>query len=70
VRALREIARDRGQSLAQMAFSWCLRLPEVTSVLTAVSSVEQLDDGLRALDHLDFSEEELRRIDAVAPRRG
>jgi L-glyceraldehyde 3-phosphate reductase len=65
VRGLAEVARERGQTLAQMAFSWCLRLPEVTSVLTAVSSLEQLEDGVRALERLDFTEEELRRIDAI-----
>ena len=65
VRRLAEVARERGQSLAQMAFSWCLRLPEVTSVLTAVSSLEQLEDGVRALERLDFTTEELRRIDAI-----
>jgi L-glyceraldehyde 3-phosphate reductase len=65
VRKLAEVARDRGQTLAQMAFSWCLRLPEVTSVLTAVSSVEQLEDGVRALDRPDFTEEERKRIDAI-----
>jgi aryl-alcohol dehydrogenase-like predicted oxidoreductase len=57
-----------------MAFSWCLRLPEVTSVLTAVSSVQQLEDGVRALERLDFTAEELRRIDTIVgwnrqPRR-
>ncbi len=73
VRRLNEVARERGQSLAQMALSWCLRRPEVTSILTAVSSVEQLEDGVRALDRLEFSADELRRIDAIldaAPPNG
>jgi L-glyceraldehyde 3-phosphate reductase len=70
VRRLNGVARDRGQTLAQMAFAWCLRLPEVTSVLTAVSSVKQLEDGVRALDRLAFSKEELRRIDAIVGTPG
>jgi L-glyceraldehyde 3-phosphate reductase len=70
VRRLGEVARDRGQSLAQMAFAWCLRLPEVTSVLTAVSSLKQLEDGVRALDRLAFTKEELRRIDAIVGTPG
>jgi len=53
-----------------MAFAWCLRHPEVTSVLTAVSSRQQLEDGVRALDRLAFSDEELRRIDAITGRPG
>lgn len=65
VRRLDEIARERGQSLARMALAWCLRRSEVTSVLTAVSSVEQLEDAVLALDRLDFSDHELRRIDAA-----
>jgi len=65
VRRLDEIARERGQSLAQMALSWCLRRPEVTSVLTAVSSVEQLEDGLGAIGRSEFGDDELRRIDAI-----
>jgi L-glyceraldehyde 3-phosphate reductase len=68
VRRLAEVASDRGQTLAQMAFAWCLRHPEVTSVLTAVSSRQQLEDGVRALDRLAFSDEELRRIDAISGR--
>jgi L-glyceraldehyde 3-phosphate reductase len=65
VRRLAQVASDRGQTLAQMAFAWCLRLPEVTSVLTAVSSLQQLEDGVQALNRPSFSHEELRRIDAI-----
>lgn len=65
VRRLNAIAQERGQTLAQMAFSWCLRLPEITSVLTAVSSIEQLEQGLQALERIEFSEEELRKIDEI-----
>ncbi len=66
VRALDEIAGRRGQSLAQMAIAWVLRDPRVTSALVGVSSVEQLDANLSALDRLDFSPEELAEIDSHA----
>jgi L-glyceraldehyde 3-phosphate reductase len=66
VRALNEIAQRRGQTLAQMAIAWTLRDPRVTSSLIGVSSVRQLDDSLGALDHLQFSDDELREIDQYA----
>ena len=65
VRKLNEIAQDRGQSLAQMAIAWVMRRPEVTSVLIGASRVSQLEDNVEALEHLDFSEEELAKIDAI-----
>jgi L-glyceraldehyde 3-phosphate reductase len=70
VRALNEIAASRGQSLAQLALAWVLRDPRVTSVLIGASSVEQLDDNLGALETLDFSEDELNRIDEHAVEGG
>jgi L-glyceraldehyde 3-phosphate reductase len=66
IRALNEIARRRGQSLAQMALAWTLRDPRVTSTLIGVSSVAQLQDSLGALDNLDFSPEELEETDKYA----
>jgi L-glyceraldehyde 3-phosphate reductase len=66
VRALNEIARERGQSLAQMAVAWVLRDERVTSALVGASSVRQLEDSLGALRRLDFSQEELERIDEHA----
>ena len=66
VRALNEIARRRGQSLAQMAIAWVLRDPRVTSALIGARTVEQLDDSLSALDKLEFSEVELRETDHFA----
>lgn len=66
VRALAEIARRRGQSLAQMAVAWVLRDPRVTTALVGASSVEQLDDTLAALDAVDFTADELRQIDEHA----
>ncbi len=67
IQRLREIAEGRGQTLAQMAIAWVLRLPEVTSALIGASRVSQIEENLRALDHLEFSPEELGEIDA-APR--
>jgi len=66
VRALNELAKRRGQSLAQTALAWTLRDPRMTSTLIGVSSLEQLEDSLRALDNLDFTEEELDEIDRYA----
>jgi len=66
IRALNEIARERGQSLAQMAIAWTLRDPRVTSALIGASSVRQLEDSLGALDNLDFGEDELQRIEPHA----
>ncbi|MBN2354471.1 L-glyceraldehyde 3-phosphate reductase [candidate division KSB1 bacterium] len=65
VRALHTLAQNRGQSLAQMAIAWALRLPEVSSALVGVSSVEQLEDNLKTLNQLQFSAEELSSIDAI-----
>jgi L-glyceraldehyde 3-phosphate reductase len=66
VRALNEIAARRGQTLAQMALAWTLRDPRMTSTLAGASSVEQLEDNVRAVDNLDFTEEELAEIDRYA----
>ena len=65
LRKLNDLAKDRGQTLPQMALAWVLRLPEVTSALVGASSVEQIEENARALDKLAFSDEELRRIDAT-----
>ncbi len=70
VRALNDMARERGQTLAQMAIAWTLRDPRVTSSLIGASSVRQLEDSLGALDNLDFSDEELRTIDSHAVEAG
>jgi len=65
IRRLNEIARQRGQSLAQMAIAWVLRKPRVTSALVGVSRVEQLADNLAALEKLSFAEEELQAIETI-----
>jgi L-glyceraldehyde 3-phosphate reductase len=66
VRALDEIARGRGQSLAQMALAWTLRDRRVTSTLIGASSVAQLEDNVAAIERLDFSPDELAEIDRYA----
>jgi L-glyceraldehyde 3-phosphate reductase len=66
VSALNEIAKQRGQSLAQMAVAWVLRDQRITTALVGASSVSQLDDNLDALTRLGFSDEELAAIDGHA----
>jgi len=70
VRGLREVARQRGQRVSQLAIAWALRDPRVTSVLIGASSVDQLEENLAALDSLGFSEEELAQIDHHAVEGG
>jgi L-glyceraldehyde 3-phosphate reductase len=70
IRALNDIARGRGQTLAQLALAWTLRDPRVTSTLVGASSVAQLEENVAAIDGLDFSEEELAAIDRHASESG
>jgi L-glyceraldehyde 3-phosphate reductase len=70
IRALTEIASDRGQSLAQMALAWVLRNNEVTSALVGASSVSQLEANIAATANLSFSEAELAAIDEHATDKG
>jgi len=70
VRALAEIARGRGQSLAQMALAWTLRDLRVTSALVGAGSVAQLAENVGALEKLEFSAEELAEIDRHATESG
>lgn len=65
IQMLDTIARQRGQSLAHMALAWILRHPAVTSALIGASSVAQLEENVRCLEHLDFSDQELRAIDTA-----
>jgi L-glyceraldehyde 3-phosphate reductase len=65
VQQLNELAKERGQSLAQMAIAWVLRKPAITSALIGASSVRQLEDNLAALNNLKFSEDELDRIESI-----
>lgn len=62
---LNDIAKNRNQSLAQMALSWLLKDKRITTVLIGVSSVEQLDNNLGSLQHLDYAKEELAAIETV-----
>jgi L-glyceraldehyde 3-phosphate reductase len=66
VRALNDIARSRGQSLAQMAIAWVLRDERVTSALLGASSVRQLEQNVAALARMDFTDEELAEIEKHA----
>ena len=66
IRALNEIAKRRGQTLAQLALAWTLRDPRVTSALIGASSVEQLEANVASLDKLEFTTEELAEIDQYA----
>ncbi len=70
IKALNEIAKGRGQSLAQFALAWTLRDVRVTSTLIGASSVQQLEDSLGALGKLDFSADELVEIDRYATEAG
>lgn len=65
VEQLNELARERGQSLAQMAIAWLLKDPRITSVLVGVSKAAQLNDNVNSLRALDFSEEELTKIEQL-----
>ncbi|WP_029677732.1 aldo/keto reductase [Bifidobacterium sp. 7101] len=66
IQDLNELARQRGQSLAEMALAWLLRDPAVTSVLIGASKPEQILDNLKAVQSADFSQEELETIDRIA----
>ncbi|MFE4702438.1 L-glyceraldehyde 3-phosphate reductase [Streptomyces sp. NPDC056738] len=65
LRTLDEIAKSRGQSLAQLALAWVLRGGRVTSALVGASSPRQLEDSVATIANLDFTDDELARIDAV-----
>ncbi len=65
VRKLNDIALQRGQTLAQMALSWLLKDPRVTSVLIGASRPAQLADSLKCLENIEFSGEELSKIESI-----
>ena len=68
IRKLNDLARERGQTLAEMALAWILRDGKVCSVLIGASRPEQILDNVKALDNCKFTEEELRRIDEICGR--
>lgn len=70
VRALNQMAGARGQSLAQFALAWVLREGRVTSALIGASRPEQIEENVAALSNLDFSTEELERIDSILHSSG
>ena len=65
VAKLNAIAESRNQSLAQMALAWVLRDEKITTVLVGVSKTSQLLDNIQALDHVDFSADELQQIETI-----
>ena len=65
LRGLDELARQRGQTLAEMALAWLLRDGRITSVIIGASSTAQIADNLRALEYTSFSDEELSRIETL-----
>ena len=65
IKQLNSLAEQRGQTLAQMALAWLLKDTRVTSVLIGASKPEQLADSLKALDNIDFSADELEKIEAI-----
>jgi L-glyceraldehyde 3-phosphate reductase len=65
VRKLNQVAQERGQSMAQMALAWVLRKPAVTSALIGASRVSQIEDGVAALNKLEFSKQELAEIEKI-----
>ena len=69
IRALNTIAESRGQTLAEMALSWLLNDKDITSVLIGASKISQILDNVKALDHLEFSEEEKQKIDIISRQK-
>lgn len=65
IKALNDLAQKRGQTLTEMALAWNLRLPEITSVLIGASRISQIEDALNSLKNLDFTSEELAKIDSI-----
>ena len=65
VSRLSEVAKDRGQSLAQMSIAWVLKNPAVTSALIGASRPSQITENVESLKHLEFTEEEERRIQEI-----
>jgi L-glyceraldehyde 3-phosphate reductase len=65
VRQLNELAVERGQNLAQMALAWVLREGRVTSALIGASKVSQIEENVAALNNLEFTAEELARIEEI-----
>ncbi len=69
INQLNELAKARGQTLAQMTISWTARHPGITSVLIGASSLRQIQENVKALENTQFTNEELEAIDRIAPAR-
>ena len=65
VRELNKVAKDRNQTLAQMALVWALRNEAVTSLIVGTRSIKQLEENLQAINNLSFNNDELKRIDSI-----
>lgn len=66
---LNELASERNQSLAQMSLAWVLREGKVTSALIGASKVEQIEENVKALNNLEFTNKEISRIDAILSKK-
>ena len=69
VTQLNSIAKNRGQSLAQMAIAWLLKDDRITSVLVGVSKPEQILDNVKSIENLNFSKEELQAIEDILHKK-
>src|SRR6202008_726341 len=69
IKKLNAIAQERNQSLAQMALAWILRRKEITTVLIGASKPEQVLDSIKCLDNLDFSKDELQKIEKILNKK-
>ncbi|MOA29425.1 L-glyceraldehyde 3-phosphate reductase [compost metagenome] len=65
IHALNQLAVTRGQSLAQLALAWTLRDGKITSALIGASRISQIEENIAALQHLEFSQAELDRIETI-----
>ncbi len=66
---LNELASARNQSLAQMSLAWVLREGKVTSALIGASKVEQIEENVKALNNLEFTNKEISKIDAILSKK-
>ena len=66
LRAINEIAKERNQTLAEMALSWILKDGIVTTVLAGASKTSQILDNIKAVENTDFSDEEIKKINDIA----
>lgn len=65
VEKLNELAQSRGQTMAQLALAWVLRHPEVTSALIGASAVSHIEDAVRTLERLEFTDDELKTVEGI-----